>query len=187
MTYITQPDQIPVPDDGNQLALALPALKALADATQVALSTCVRVAGGWVRADAPIRLQGNAPDVYAWLLATVTSVGQRALGAYWVDNHLAPILCAPSVDPDAAATVGQVPSLVPPQVAAGALVADSTQNPLTMNIGRGVGTILVANGNPSVQPGWVVGAVHDGGGSVRVWHQGFHGGDIQLNWIATLP
>jgi hypothetical protein len=136
-------------------------------------------------ANGPLRLQSQ-PDIYAWLVATVTSVGQRALAVHWVEGALAPLLCAPSSDPNAAATVGQVPSLVPSPVASGAVVVDSSANPCTINVGRSVNMILVGNGNPQVQQGIVVGAVHDGGGSVRVWHQGFHGGDVQLNWIATV-
>jgi hypothetical protein len=38
MTYYTQPDLLPVPDDGSQPALALPTLRALADAVQGAFS-----------------------------------------------------------------------------------------------------------------------------------------------------
>jgi hypothetical protein len=187
MTYYTQPDLLPVPDDGSQPALALPTLRALADATQAALAVCIRrAANGWIMANGPIRLQGAQQDVYTWLMASMTSVGQRALSVHWVEGALAPILCAPSSDPNAAATVGQVPSLVPSPVTSGSVVVDSSANPCTINVGRPVNTILVANGNPQVQTGWVIGAVHDGGGTVRVWHQGFHGGDIQLNWIATV-
>jgi hypothetical protein len=37
VTYTTQPDLLPVPDDGSQPAQALQAFRALADATQAAL------------------------------------------------------------------------------------------------------------------------------------------------------
>jgi hypothetical protein len=38
MTYYTQPDLLPAPDDGTQPALALSAYRALADAVQAALT-----------------------------------------------------------------------------------------------------------------------------------------------------
>jgi hypothetical protein len=48
VTYTTQPDLLPVPDDGSQPAQALPAFRALADATQAALlrRDAITVTGG---------------------------------------------------------------------------------------------------------------------------------------------
>jgi hypothetical protein len=68
MTYLTQPDQLPVPDDGSQPALALPALRALADAVQSALAG----------------LRARADDMSTWRATTFVDWGNALIHRVWV-------------------------------------------------------------------------------------------------------
>jgi hypothetical protein len=83
MTYITQPDLLPVPDDGSTLALALPAFRALADAVQAALTAHGTAQGGHARTAAsgvPVRVPfprpfRSPPAVTATILAPSWTAG----------------------------------------------------------------------------------------------------------------